>query len=131
MQNDPQDGEVIAREGGDWRSIPASQVVTSGGGYVKPEGGIPSTDLAQDLKDMKAAVDGATYSATAGTLMKRTSTGAVSVADPTANAHAANKKYVDGVAATKADVSQLPKIQVVTALPTSPDASTLYLVKEA
>ncbi|WJY73213.1 hypothetical protein [Corynebacterium auriscanis] len=151
VQNDPQDGEIVAREGGGWRSIPASQVVTSGGGYVKPSAGIPSTDLAQDLKDMKATVDAATYSATANTLMKRTSTGAVSVADPTASVHAANKKYVDGVAATKADASHthtisqvdglesrlsgveqaMPKIQVVTALPMSPDPSTIYLVEES
>lgn len=122
VQNDPQDGEIVARDSGGWRSIPASQVVTSGGGYVKPSAGIPSTDLAQDLKDMKATVDAATYSATANTLMKRTSTGAVSVADPTASVHAANKKYVDGIAATKADLAngQVPTSQLPAVALTKP-----------
>ena len=40
-------------------------------------------------------VETATSAAVPGTLMKRTSTGAVSVADPTAGVHAANKNYVD------------------------------------
>lgn len=40
-------------------------------------------------------IESATYSAVPNTLMKRTSTGAVSVADPTAGVHAANKNYVD------------------------------------
>lgn len=122
VQNDPQDGEIVARDSGGWRSIPAKQVVATGGGYVKPDSGIPSTDLAQDLKDMKASVDAATYSATANTLMKRTSTGAVSVADPTASVHAANKKYVDGIAAAKADVvgGQIPTSQLPAVALTKP-----------
>lgn len=41
-------------------------------------------------------IESATYSVVPNTLMKRTSTGAVSVADPTAGVHAANKNYVDG-----------------------------------
>lgn len=40
-------------------------------------------------------IESATYSVVPNTLMKRTSTGAVSVADPTAGVHAANKNYVD------------------------------------
>lgn len=104
--NDPSDGEIVSRQSGGWRSIPASQVVTNGGGYVKPVDGIPLEDLVQELKDAvaaaldaKAQLEAATYSATAGTLMKRTSKGAVSVAEPTANAHAANKGYVDAAIA--------------------------------
>ncbi|TNL98767.1 hypothetical protein [Corynebacterium tapiri] len=67
--------------------------------------------------DLQAALDGkadktavqptiddvtaSTYSATPGTLMKRTSTGAVSVASPTASVHAANKSYVDDAVSGK------------------------------
>lgn len=137
VQNDPQDGEIVAREGGGWRSIPAKQVLSNAGGYVKPESGIPVTDLAQDLRDAKAAVDSATYSATANTLMKRTSTGAVSVADPTASIHAANKKYVDGVAATKADLangqvptSQLPAVALTKPQVVGDRSSMLQLAAE-
>lgn len=50
-------------------------------------------------------VSNATYSATANTLMKRTSTGAVSVSTPTASVHAANRSYVDtAVSAAVEDV---------------------------
>lgn len=47
-------------------------------------------------------IESATYSAVPNTLMKRTSTGAVSVADPTASVHAANKNYVDNAVANSA-----------------------------
>ena len=47
-------------------------------------------------------IESATYSAVPNTLMKRTSTGAVSVADPTAGVHAANKNYVDNAVANSA-----------------------------
>lgn len=97
--NDPADGDVVSRQSGGWRSIPAATVVTAGGGYVKPVDGIPLTDLVQAVRDAVAALDTATYSATGGTIMKRTSTGAVSVADPTATSHAANKRYVDAAIA--------------------------------
>ena len=40
-------------------------------------------------------IETATYSAEPNSLMARTSTGAVSVAGPTASVHAANKRYVD------------------------------------
>ena len=45
-------------------------------------------------------IESATYSAVPNTLMQRTSTGAVSVADPTAGVHAANKNYVDSAVAS-------------------------------
>lgn len=45
-------------------------------------------------------IESATYSAVPNTLMKRTSTGAVSVAEPTAGVHAANKNYVDTAVAS-------------------------------
>lgn len=95
VQNDSADGEVVARIGGGWRSIPAAQVVQTGGGYTKPADGIPIMDQEKSVQDAIQLVKSATYSATGGTLMKRTSTGAVSVADPTAGVHAANKNYVD------------------------------------
>ena len=95
VQNDPADGEVVARIGGGWRSIPATDVVQTGGGYTKPADGIPITDQEKSVQDAIQLVKSATYSATGGTLMKRTSTGTVSVADPTASVHAANKNYVD------------------------------------
>ncbi|MGV0434172.1 hypothetical protein ACUY3H_04315 [Corynebacterium ureicelerivorans] len=47
-------------------------------------------------------IESATYSAVPNTLMKRTSTGAVSVAEPTAGVHAANKNYVDTAVANAA-----------------------------
>ena len=51
-------------------------------------------------------VQSATYSAVGGALMKRTSTGAVSVAEPTAGVHAANRNYVDGaVSASTATIN--------------------------
>lgn len=77
VQNDPADGEVVTRQSGGWRSVD------------------PATIIPKSVTDATATVEAATYSATANTLMKRTSTGAVSVADPTAQAHAANRKYVD------------------------------------
>lgn len=97
--NDPADGEIVSRQSGGWRSIPSAQVVVDGGGYVKPAEGIPLADLVQAVRDAVAAFEAATYSATAGTVMKRTSTGAVSVGDPTASSHAANKRYVDAAIA--------------------------------
>lgn len=105
VQNEPNEGDVVIRRDGGWRSVAASEIVPAApasGGYQKPVDGIPLTDLTQELQDVvaaaldaKAQLEEATYSATANTLMKRTSKGAVSVADPTANAHAANKGYVD------------------------------------
>ena len=86
----------MARDSGGWRSIPAAQVVQTGGGYTKPNGGIPLSDQEQSVQDAIKLVQSATYSAIGGALMKRTSTGAVSVAEPTAGVHAANKNYVDG-----------------------------------
>lgn len=96
VQNDPADGEIVARDGGGWRSIPAAQVVQTGGGYTKPADGIPLSDQEQSVQDAIQLVKSATYSAIGGALMKRTSTGAVSVAEPTAGVHAANRNYVDG-----------------------------------
>ena len=102
--NEPNEGDVVVRRDGGWRSVAASEIVPAApaGGYQKPVEGIPLSDLTQELKDAVAAaldakkqLEEATYSATANTIMKRTSKGAVSVADPTANAHAANKGYVD------------------------------------
>ena len=52
-------------------------------------------DVLSEIDGVREGVNSATYSATPHTLMKRTSTGAVSVADPTASVHAANKNYVD------------------------------------
>ena len=52
-------------------------------------------DVLSEIDGVREGVNSATYSATPHTLMKRTSTGAVSVADPTAGVHAANKNYVD------------------------------------
>ena len=52
-------------------------------------------DVLSEIDGVREGVNSATYSATPYTLMKRTSTGAVSVADPTAGVHAANKNYVD------------------------------------
>ena len=106
VQNDPVDGEVVARDGGGWRSIPASQVVQTGGGYTKPEDGIPVTDQEKSVQDAIQLVQSATYSTTPHTLMKRTSTGAVSVADPTAGVHAANKNYVDRTAEATLNAAQ-------------------------
>lgn len=102
VQNDPADGEVVARIGGGWRSIPATDVVQTGGGYTKPADGIPITDQEKSVQDAVQLVKSATYSATGGTLMKRTSTGTVSVAEPTAGVHAANKNYVDNAVANSA-----------------------------
>ncbi|WP_144242400.1 hypothetical protein [Corynebacterium ureicelerivorans] len=80
VQNDPADGEVVVRQDGGWRSVPTSQI---------------APPIPQSVLDATAQVEAATYSATAGTIMRRTSKGAVSVADPTAGVHAANKNYVD------------------------------------
>ena len=91
-------------------------------GYQKPSGGILITDLESKAQSAISDVQSATYSVVGGSLMKRTSTGAVSVADPTASAHAANRKYVDDAVAAK--------IQVVSALPASPAADVLYLIPE-
>lgn len=69
------------------------------------EDGVESASQAADsaqaaADDVKSQLDAATYSATGNSLMKRTSKGAVSVATPTAGAHAANKQYVDDAIAT-------------------------------
>ena len=74
--------------------------------------------LSPDLKgEQGPAGDGynnATYSAEPNTIMKRTSTGAVSVADPTAGVHAANKRYVDS-----AVTSATPSWDSLTGKPTA------------
>ena len=75
-------------------------MVQTGGGYTKPNGGIPLSDQEQSVQDAVKLVQSATYSAIGGALMKRTSTGAVSVAEPTAGVHAANKNYVDAALGT-------------------------------
>lgn len=111
VQNDPSDGEIVARDSGGWRSIPAAQVVQTGGGYTKPDGGIPLSDQEQSVQDAIQLVKSATYSAIGGALMKRTSTGAVSVADPTAGVHAANRNYVDGaIRETNARIDARPAL---------------------
>lgn len=117
VQNDPTDGDVVVRQGGGWRAVPSSQIA-------------PPTP--QNVLDATAKVESATYSATAGTIMKRTSTGAVSVADPTAGAHAANKNYVDttlqqGLDTVRQEVQQ-PNIVVVDSAPAEPDPSVVYYV---
>lgn len=111
VQNDPSDGEIVARDSGGWRSIPAAQVVQTGGGYTKPDGGIPLSDQEQSVQDAVKLVQSATYSAIGGALMKRTSTGAVSVAEPTAGVHAANRNYVDGaIRETNARIDARPAL---------------------
>ena len=74
--------------------------------------------LSPDLKgEQGPAGDGynnATYSAEPNTIMKRTSTGAVSVGDPTAGVHAANKRYVDS-----AVTSATPSWDSLTGKPTA------------
>lgn len=107
VQNDPTDGEVVVRQGGGWRSVDPKTI-----------GAVPD-----NVSTAVTAVEGATYSATAGSLMKRTSTGAVSVADPTANVHAANKRYVDAAAASKADLvgGQVPTSQIPAVALTKPN----------
>ena len=69
------------------------------GTVVIGKAGVPvylaGRDVLSEIDGVREGVNSATYSATPHTLMKRTSTGAVSVADPTAGVHAANKNYVD------------------------------------
>lgn len=89
-------------------------------------------DDVEDLRPVVNAVKAATDVNTGGSLMKRTLGGAVSVSTPTASTHAATKAYVDGeITKAKASIPQTVPIQVVTALPASPDPNTLYLVKGA
>lgn len=70
--------------------------------YVKAGTGIPATDLDQSTQTKLSTVDGATDKATANTVMKRNSTGAVSVGDATADSHAVNKKTMDAALNTLA-----------------------------
>lgn len=120
VQNDAKEGDIVARQAGGWRAVAPADLGLSGGaggGYQKPADGIPVADLVKQAQDDLAAVEAATYSATAETLMRRTKSGAVSVGDPTAGAHATNRKYVDGVVdaltqrvvALEAKVSELSK----------------------
>ena len=52
-----------------------------------------------------ATVDAATYQPDGSTLMRRTSSGRVSVAAPSEAAHAANKQYVDQAVLAKVDTT--------------------------
>lgn len=121
VQNDPADGEVVVRQSGGWRSVPAQSI-----------GAVP-----QNVVDAATQVEAATYSATAGSLMKRTSTGAVSVATPTAGSHAANKSYVDGATSAKADLvggrvptAQIPAVALTKPFVVSDRAGMLGLTAE-
>lgn len=124
-------------EAGQWQTIHAlrgergpegPQGEKGADGYQKPSGGIPVSDLEPAVRDTVQAVSDATHSATGGTLMKRTSTGAVSVASPTAGVHAANRNYVDDTSKTAAKAAADAKIQLVKSLPASPDPTVLYLI---
>lgn len=95
-----------------------------------------------DVKDLQATVDAvskATYQATPNLIVKRGSDGTTAVGTPTGSQHAANKGYVDqrvdAATADRPTRSQVDdaiaaKIQLVDALPSSPDPSVLYLVRE-
>lgn len=125
-QNDPVDGDVLARLQGGWRAAaPVSlgfattdQLATvtqaantakttadqalsqaQSGGYVKPSAGIPVSDLEARAQTVVTKSEAATYQATKNTLMLRNSTGAVSVGDPTTTTHAVPKAVMDAAIA--------------------------------
>lgn len=69
--------------------------------------------------------------AAADSVAVRGSGGRLLVGDPTVSGHAANKAYVDAVKTTANAALPASKIQVVSALPASPVAGTIYLVTGA
>lgn len=71
---------------------------------------------------------GISQSAAANNVAQRRSGGELDVGEPTGSTHATTKNYVDTALGAKLDAS---KIQVVSALPASPVAGTIYLVTGA
>ena len=70
-------------------------------------------------------------SATANTVAYRGTDGTLPVGEPTDSSHATTKAYVDKVKTTADAALPASKIQVVSALPASPVAGTIYLVTGA
>ena len=68
--------------------------------------------------------------ATPLTVPYRGTGGTLRVGEPTDSNHAATKAYVDAVKTTADAALPASKIQVVDALPSSPDPSTIYFVRE-
>lgn len=122
----PAAGKVVRRDSAGQVLVPTtaggSNTAVSRSELTSGLAGKANTSHTHTLSQISDAPNSHTSSNTANTLMSRDSAGRARVSNPYNSLDVANKAYVD------AQVAGVPKIQVVSSLPSSPDASTVYIV---
>ncbi|HAT1243373.1 TPA: hypothetical protein I8V59_001607 [Corynebacterium striatum] len=122
----PAAGKVVRRDSAGQVLVPTtaggSNTAVSRSELTSGLAGKANTSHTHTLSQISDAPNSHTSSNTANTLMSRDSAGRARVSNPYNSLDVANKAYVD------AQVAGVPKIQVVSSLPSSPDSSTVYIV---
>ena len=81
------------------------------GGYEPPVGGIPISDMEQQVQDAFVRLQSATPNASGDTLVLRNAAGTFNIAAPTATTHPTTKSYVDEAVASKANAATVTALQ--------------------